>query len=197
MRLVTHYKPSLLSLKVKHLQAFHGCCQAAHLPYISLTEWPVPHRMEICAHTGQQSCLLQAMWDLLEVRNFMCVHSSSLSDQQHTRAGPSSSQRAQTMSDSTVQQNCTKQKHRAAPWFMQSKTHTHSEVYFDVSQVKTLFLQPAAHRTPAVKRRRDGLLCRPCTEWEQHQALQAFYSGQVAEELLWARLKFSQLNSAK
>lgn len=56
MSLVTHYKPPLLCLKLKHLQAFRGFCQAAHLPYISLTGGPVPHRMETCAHTGQQSC---------------------------------------------------------------------------------------------------------------------------------------------
>lgn len=33
----------------------HGFCQATHLPYVSLRR-PLPHMVENCAQTGQQSC---------------------------------------------------------------------------------------------------------------------------------------------
>lgn len=125
MSLVTHYKPSLLCLKLKHHQVFHSSCQAAHLPYISLIGGPVPHRMDTCACTGQQPCTFAGNVGPPGSEDLMCVH-SRLSDQQHTQTGPSSRYRAKTMSDSTAQQNCNMQKHRAAAWFIQSKTHTNT-----------------------------------------------------------------------
>lgn len=139
MSLVTHYKPSLLCLKLKYLQAFHGFCQAVHLPYISLTGWKAVLTQD------SSPARLQGMWDLLEVRNFLCVQ-SRLSDQQHTHTGPAA--------DREQRQRGTPQHNRTAPsknteqlpGLCQAK-HTHTEVYFDVFQVETLLVHIAAHRT--------------------------------------------------
>lgn len=183
MSLVTHYKPSLLCLKLKHLQAFHGFCQAAHLPYISLTGW-----METCAHTAQQPCTFAGnVGELLEVRNFSVCRADYQISSTHT-LGPAAEREQRQRGTAQYNRTAPSKSTEQLPGLCQAK-HTHTQVYFDVFQVKTLLLQIAAHKTWAVKGRRDGLLGGSCTEWEWHQALQAVYSGQVAKRASWSQIE--------
>lgn len=160
MSLVTHYKPSLLCLKLKHLQAFHGFCQAAHLPYISLIGGP--HRMETCAHTGQQSCSFAG-----DVGPPGCEESHVCAEQIIRLTAHTHWAQQQTESKDKGLHS-TKELHQA-------KTRSSSQVYAKHNMHTLRFilmsfrLKPSYFRLQhtglqAVKGRRDGLLGRSCTE---------------------------------
>lgn len=150
--------------------------------------------METCAHTGQQSCTFAGNVGPPGGEEFnMCAQQESIRLAAHTDWAQQHLESKDR--DSTAQQNCTKQKHSAPPWFMQSKTHTHRSLFLCLSGQNPLS-SDCCTQDPTVKGRRDGLLGRSHTEWEQHQASQAFYSGQVVirASLCWTEVltvKFS------
>lgn len=151
-----------MCLKLKHHQAFHGSCQAAHLPYISLIGGPVPHRMETCACTGQQSWTFAGTVGPPGSDEFnVCAQQQIITLAAH-RLGPAAVREQRQWATPLYNRTAPSKNTEQLPGLCKAK-HTHTEVYFGVFQVKTLLLHIAAHRTRAVKGRRDGPLGRSCS----------------------------------
>lgn len=161
-----------MCLKLKHHQAFHGSCQAAHLPYISLIGGPVPHRMETCACTGQQSWTFAGTVGPPGSDEFnVCAQQQIITLAAHTDWA-----RQQLESKDNEQLHSTTELHQAkiqSSSLVYAKQNTHTLKFILVS----FRLKPSyfiLQHTGPEQSREEGMdhWVGHAAEWEQHQALQ-------------------------